>query len=255
MIRGMKDKEAYSGIRIDEKPFCVIRCDGRNFHALTERVGFKKPYDRRLIEALIESSITIFKEFPCVKVAFAFSDEVSFLLAKPYPFNGRVEKLDSIFASLLSSAFTCSLYSKLRVLEVVSFDARIVTLDNLDDILDYFAWRQMEAYRNFLNSYAYHAMRKRGLSPRRVAEALKGLKAKELIKVIKRSGVDIEKLPSWQSRGVLIFRRRYEKTGYDPMKRIQVKALRHRVDVCWDLPLFAKEGQDFLRRTIENSMY
>ena len=50
-------------------------------------------------------------------------------------------------------------------------------------------------------------------------------------------GINYDKLPSWQKRGVGIWKETYEKEGYDPIEQKTVKVLRTRLEVSYELPL------------------
>ena len=85
--------------------------------------------------------LDIFNQF-APKFIYAFSDEISILLDE-IPFSGRVEKMNSVFASLASSSFTYNLlndYSnefnldnlsdnERKIVFPISFDSRIVPVD------------------------------------------------------------------------------------------------------------------------------
>ena len=84
---------------------------------------------------------------------------------KEIPFSARVEKIDSVLASFVSSAFTIQLRENFDFREPIAFDARVIVLDSLKDVVYYFIWRQKEAWRNFLNAMAQWVLLQEGYDP------------------------------------------------------------------------------------------
>ena len=50
-------------------------------------------------------------------------------------------------------------------------------------------------------------------------------------------GIDYDQLPSWQKRGVGLWKEVYEKEGFDPISKTTVKAFRNRIAISENLPL------------------
>lgn len=227
-----KKKELYSNIRVSS-PYIAVRCDGRNFHKLTQYLGFKKPYDKRFAVMMVLSTLKVMDEVDAVKLAYLFSDEVNFIFKSPYPYNGRIEKLDSIIASILGGAFTALIHLFLNRMYIASFDARIIPLDDINEIISYLVWRQLTCFRNCLNSYAQYVLLKfEGLSRRKTAKMLEGVKGRDLIKIIERY-IDFNRVPLWHKRGILITYTEYVKLGYDPIRRRHIKCRRRKAIVLW----------------------
>ena len=151
-----------------------------------------------------------------------------------------MEKIDSVFAGFASSIFSGLLGNE------AAFDCRCIPVRK-NDITKYLVWRQAETFRDFNNAWARHALLKRGESPRSAAKMLSGLKAKELIALMKENKIDPDKLPLWQRRGILLYKEAYKKKGYDPIRKKSVIVTRHRVKVDWEPPAFnSKKGKKFL---------
>ncbi len=64
-------------------------------------------------------------------------------------FSRKTRKFVSILAGEASACFS------LRLGSVVSFDCRISQLPRIDDVVDYFRWRNEDAHRNALNGHCY----------------------------------------------------------------------------------------------------
>ncbi len=239
-----KNREIFSHLNVPEDSPVIIRVDGWNFRKIAEKIGLKRPYDDRLAKSLAEASSGLMKVGFPIAFAFTFSDEISFLLAPPLPWRGRIEKLITILASYISG------YLSKVFDEVLAFDGRIVFVRNEDEIVDYMRWRQSEAWRNALNSYALKALESQGLSRNDAVEVLKGKKVRELHELIFRNlGVNINSVPSWQRRGIMIrWIIKIKDSNFGPVQRRSVK-------IDWDIPLFStSEGRDYLLETISIGM-
>ena len=100
----MKDYEIYSTMKVPKNSNIIIRLDGRKFHSLAKALNLVKPYDENFYKIITNVCLDIFNQF-APKFIYAFSDEISILLDE-IPFSRRVEKINSVFASLASSSFT-----------------------------------------------------------------------------------------------------------------------------------------------------
>lgn len=202
----------YSEIRV--RPPFVIRADGRGFgKVLKER---DKPYDIVFARSIVDASHGVFKDSGLAPIlAYVFSDEIN-LLFMDAPFNGRVEKLDSVVAGFLSGALSLSLG------KAVSFDARVLPLSS-EEILEYLSSRQDEAWRNHVFSYGFYALISDGMNPEKAMDHLRGKKESEIHEMLFMRGTNLAKTPAWQRRGVLVYR------GWN--------------EICqnWDLPLFKSD--------------
>ena len=236
----MKRREIYADLRC--APPVIIRVDGRNFKNTLSRLDFEKPYDKRFASAMADSVELFFKKSGMSPVfAYTFSDEINFLFTDT-SFNERVEKLDSIIPSYISSALSILL----DLDEPISFDSRIVPL-NSDQIIEYLIWRQREAWRNCVSSYGYYTLRSEGLSESEAAAQMKGKKATDVHELLYGRGINLAKTHAWQRRGILVHKEEYEITGFDPVKNVETESLRTRVVQNWDVPIFnSDEGNAFL---------
>lgn len=97
-----------------------------------------------LARLMVKVSKDLFNEFAPVFI-YTFSDEISILLDN-IPFNGRIEKINSVVASFAASSFTYNLNKEIA--KPIAFDSRIIPIID-DDIYKYFKWRQDEAWRNW----------------------------------------------------------------------------------------------------------
>ncbi|WP_353619884.1 tRNA(His) guanylyltransferase Thg1 family protein [Methanobacterium sp. CWC-01] len=237
----MKECEIYSNLKIPCSSKVVIRADGRNFQRLAKELDLKKPYDKTFSTLMASVGVDVFQEFSPIMV-YTFSDEINILLGE-IPFAGRVEKIDSVFAGFISSSFTQKLMMKNldsdELSGPLSFDSRIIPLSS-EMVVKYFQERQSEAWRNCLNGYAYWTLRKEH-SYQKTVQILRKQKSKDLHDLLFKRGININEVPSWQRRGLGIYRRDVEVEGYNPLKEKKVVSIREKAFVDWELPLFDPE--------------
>jgi tRNA(His) guanylyltransferase len=205
--------EIYSQIKA--RPPLMVRADGRGFKKLLN--DRQKPYDLEFARSIIGSTVKIFdRSGLSPALAFVFSDEVNLLFMES-PFAGRVEKIDSVIASLLSSALSLDLG------RVVSMDCRVIPVCE-GEICEYLAQRQDETWRNHVFSYGFYMLVGDGWSREAAMNELRGKRESEIHELVFRHGTNLAKTPSWERRGALIYR----KNG--------------NITENWDLPLFRSEG-------------
>ncbi|MCK4475148.1 MAG: hypothetical protein KAU16_00280 [Methanophagales archaeon] len=238
-----RDREIYAEIKAI--PPLIVRADGRNFKRVLSESKFEKPYDERFARGVAKAVEIFFLNSSFdPKLAYIFSDEISFFF-EHVPFEGRIEKLDSVIAGFLASALSIVLGFK----EAIAFDARVIPVCKGEDVLEYLAQRQAEAWRNHINAYGYYGLREEGLSEKEAEKRLRGMKAGDVHEMLFRMGINLNETPKWQRRGILIAKQRYEKEGYDPKAEKKVTAARYKIVQLWDLPLFgSEEGRDLINR-------
>ena len=243
----MKERELFADLRVFP-PFAV-RIDGRGFRRALGIPGVEKPYDEKFAHAMADAAMSLFRESGLDPLfAFTFSDEVSFFFYE-IPYNNRIEKIDSIIPSYFSSALTIHFNLKAPV----AFDSRVILLGK-EDIYRYLVWRQAETWRNHVSSYGYYTLLKSGLSENEAAERLKNMKASDVHELVFRHGINLAETPAWQRCGILIYREKYEKTGYDPIKKTEVIALRTKIIQEWNTPIFKTEkGKKLITRLISEA--
>lgn len=228
-----------------ETPF-YLRLDGWRFRVLAEDVGAEKPFDERFAKCLVSSGRAIFERGFSPTLVYVFSDELNILFDGKAPFNGRIEKIDSVIPSLVSTAFSIKLQELFNKKVVAAFDSRVIVCPSDEKILEYLVWRQTNAWRNHNNAYAYWLFRKMGYKPSEIAKKLKGMKTEELHEILFKHGVNLAQTPSWQRRGILIHKKPYQKETKDQ------SVIRWKITENWDLPLFSsEEGTRLIRQILE----
>jgi len=236
--------EVFSKLQVPPETSFFVRLNGRRFQAVSEKLKTEKPFDKKFAKCLVASAKAIFQENLNPALVYVASDEVNVLFAYTAPFNGRVEKINSILAGTVSSAFSLRALKFFKKSLTVAFDSRIIIVPSSKNA-EYLTLRQLDAWRNHNNAYAYWLLRKLGHKPKDAAKILKGLKTQELHQLLFQHGVNLAKTPSWQRRGILIHRRPHQ-------RQVKTYAVtRWRIVENWNLPLFSsKEGKAYIQQVM-----
>ena len=210
----------------------VARIDGRGFTRLTKEAHqFERPFDERFRDYMVG---TVRHLIDCgFKVLYGYtqSDEISLLFAlDENTFGRKVRKYNSVLAGEASAKFSVLLG------DLAAFDCRLSQLPRLDDVVDYFRWRQEDAHRNALNGHCYWLLRDEGLSATEATNALKGKSGSEKNELLFSRGVNFNQFPAWQKHGSGLYWEMYEKQAVNPKTGEQVTAKRRRIKVDFDLP-------------------
>jgi tRNA(His) guanylyltransferase len=237
MTRKGDGREVYADLRV--RAPLVVRADGRGFGTLLKMA--KKPYDLDFARAMARAARAFVEESGLApSLAFTFSDEINLLFSEA-PFNGRLEKIDSVVAGTLSGHLSLSLE------KAVAMDARAIPLCP-GEINEYFAERQDEAWRNHVFSCGFYALIDDGLAPDQAMGQLRGMKEAEIHEMLFRRGTNLAKSPTWQRRGILIRREKDEGEGGEEIAGEETGRGRGKKIVeDWEPPLFrSEEGRSLL---------
>ncbi|MDO5826038.1 MAG: tRNA(His) guanylyltransferase Thg1 family protein [Methanosphaera sp.] len=237
----MKSYEIFSNLKVVKDMPIIIRLDGRYFSRYTKALEFKKPFDTRLRDIFIEVSKDLIRQFNA-RYIYTFSDEINMLL-EDIPFNGRIEKMDSVFASYATSSFNKQVYLNEELSEksiksdiLASFDSRVIMTPQ--NIANYFKWRQDEAWRNCINSYAQAVLNK-SHTPEQTAQILYKLNKKDLHDLLFENGINIAHVPQWQRRGIAVYKEKHEIKGVNPKDNTTTVSYRNKINVDMQLDLFS----------------
>lgn len=280
MNKNMKELEIYSNLKVSKSNPIIVRLDGRNFHTLSSDLKFKKPYDDHFTKAMSGVCSDIFKEFS-PKFIYSFSDEISILLNE-VPFNGRVEKINSVFASMASSSLTSRIQKEFnidndklfdidettadfekfkRIMGIkeknsndepliykkpISFDSRIIPISP-DEIHNYFKWRQDESWRNCINSYGIWAL-KNEYPPDVAASKLFGLSLNDIKEILDENGISFDEVDNWKKRGFAVYRNINTVKRYD--KKLDKEVVEKHKYVYRDFGLPKFDRQFFVQKDI-----
>lgn len=225
--------------------YLVARLDGNRFTRLTKEVcKFEAPFDVRFRDMMIETVKALMNYGFRVIYGYTESDEISLLFHPDEDTFGRkVRKYNSLLAGVASTAFTMQLGRQ------AIFDCRMAPFPTLERVQDYFQWRQEDAHRNSLNSHCYWLLRSLGKS---VAEATSMLSGKSVAfknELLFQNGINYDKLPEWQKRGVGVYWKTVEKQGFNPVSGQAETAVRRSLFVDDALPL-REEYSAFITRLL-----
>ena len=167
----------------------IIRLDGKAFHTFTR--GFAKPFDKRMIETMQETTLELCKSIQGCVFGYTQSDEITLILVDYNAidvsawYDYEVQKMCSVAASMATLYFNrifkrkvtefCNIHSKVMndpktygeelsnsVNELLKaynksielgafFDARCFNIP-ISDCCNMVLWRQKDATRNSINS-------------------------------------------------------------------------------------------------------
>lgn len=175
--------ESATRLLLPRKTYTIIRLDGKAFHSYTRNLP--RPFDPTLHEDLVAAATFLCEQVTGTLMAYVQSDEVSLLvtdLAKPGTqpwYGGNVQKIASVTASMLTAKFNASRNLGIDVGEPLAFfDSRVFTIPRADDVVDYFHWRYLDAWRNAVSSLASTYFSARDLHEKSVPTRLGMLREK-----------------------------------------------------------------------------
>lgn len=134
------------------RSYIVLRVDGKAFHTFTRKM--QKPFDDKLIEAMVKAGERTSKEMQGFKLGYHQSDEFTFVLTDTDSyesqvwFDGEIQKLCSVTASMFGAYFN----KEMGGTEAI-FDCRAFNVPK-EDVANVFIWRQRDWERNSLQMFA-----------------------------------------------------------------------------------------------------
>jgi len=253
--------------KLPRRSFTLIRIDGKAFHTYTK--GLKKPFDDGLMEDMDQTAVYLCKNIQGAKLAYVQSDEISLVLTDfddldtAAWFDGNIQKMASIAASLATAKFnqlrmTRSCMERnfnldpddLEKFKLAMFDARVFQIPYIEEVINYFVWRQQDATRNSVQAVAQYFYS---------YEELLGKKQNDLQEIIFQKGSNWNNYTSGEKRGRLIqkvekkyLRRGSEVTIIENEDEFNIKLSGLNVysrsvwEVNQETPIFSKE-KDYLK--------
>lgn len=205
-------------------PNCPVyaRIDGRAFHTLCK--GLKKPYSLAFIDTMQEVCRYLVEETGAI-LGYVQSDEISlgWVDYTKAPFEGRIQKLESVLASMASAKFVqyveasksgglhmndginqlwdrCNMY-------LPSFDCRIFNVPSMVELANAFLWRENDAIKNSITGMALNFFSHR---------QIQGKSGEEKIAMMEEKGYDFyNDTPPSFLRGTFYHRENYKKVLTD----------------------------------------
>ncbi len=175
LSKRMKSYELCYETKVPERSYIMIRLDGKNFSKYTKM--FEKPFDDTLSNVMDVATIELCSKLH-PKFAYTQSDEISLLFTTidnidaETPFEGKVQKLASISASILTSSFNVNMLKLISTFKYkpdelifkiqtgtleeikATFDARVFVIPDYREVSNYFVWRQQDCTRNSVSMAA-----------------------------------------------------------------------------------------------------
>ena len=217
----------------------VVRLDGHCFSTYTK--GFDRPYDLRIHRAMVGTATDLLEHFGA-STSYTESDEISLLFTPEteeersrLPFNGRVQKLVSVFAGYASARFNrhmlrenfdesvkgqAALRAKVEN-SAAHFDARVFSLPSVERLVAYMRWRAvLDCKRNSVSMLAQAHF---------PANELEKVDAATCIRMLQeRKGVRWEETPPFFRHGTYVKKEEFRKEGFNPITKQAVVATRTR---------------------------
>lgn len=201
----MKGYESVTKTRVMPRSPVIIRIDGKAFHTFTKH--FKhidpseqtSPFGTIMHNAMVETSRQLIMGIQNSKIAYVQSDEISILLndwtslETEQWFNGGVQKIVSVAASIATAAFNKALAS--YDLPYACFDARVFNLPK-EEVTNYFIWRQQDASRNSVQMLGHYYFSQKEMHCKTNPQT------QDMLMLLK--GVNWNDLDTWKKRGACI---------------------------------------------------
>jgi tRNA(His) guanylyltransferase len=181
--------------------YMIARIDGRNFTKLTkETYKFEAPFDVKFRDLMVETTKHLMKCGFNVIYGYTESDEISLLFhLEETLFSRKHRKYNSILAGEASAKFSTLLNG------IGVFDCRIIELPNTELVIDYFRWRNEDAFRNALNSHCYWKLRNEKMTKTEATKRSQNLSVAQKNELLFQYGINFNDLPSWQKRGIGLY--------------------------------------------------
>jgi tRNA(His) 5'-end guanylyltransferase len=245
----MKRYEAQGELTLPIRMPIIIRLDGNSFSKLTKEHNFKKPFDEDFRCAMEMAMREVF-EYSCGLIGYCQSDEITILLYNKEDefLANRVSKICSLLASKATIGFNKYFLEKNNKYMEACFDCRAFVVPD-DEVNNVFLWRQKDAWKNAIYSYAYYElMNKKGYTQKTVTTYLKGKSLEQKQEIIfNELGFNINNLETKYKRGFCITKKDIE-VPVSGLSDIAKKYLigkefitRSKVVIDLEIPLFSKD--------------
>ncbi len=164
----MIELRSSTDVTLPTKKYVMVMIDGRSFSHIVKN-KYEKPFDDRFIEIMNEVAIYVCKNVQCCKLAYAQSDEITFVLTDFENenacafFGNRLTKILSIIPSMATAKYnqlviadriafgwqnSQSIKNTILDTKLAEFDCKAWSVDNLNDVYSYYLWRQLDCIRN-----------------------------------------------------------------------------------------------------------
>ena len=161
-------------ISLPRRSNVIIRVDGKAFHTFTK--GLKRPYDEGLSEDMDATMKYLCENIQGAKMGYVQSDEISIWLTDYDDiktdawFDYNIQKMCSIATALATAKFNQLRMQRrcwdgddldgildsdeIATHKLAMFDARVFVIPGINEVANYFIWRQQDATRNSISMAA-----------------------------------------------------------------------------------------------------
>lgn len=188
----------------------IARMDGRGFSRWT--AGLERPFDIGLTNVMTKTTKDLV-EATNARIGYTQSDEITLVflvedIAQSMMFDGKVQKLCSILASLTTSRFIVNCLNvggelAARVSRAPHFDTRVFQVPTKAEAANAVLWRERDAAKNAVSMAA------RSFYPHK---ELQGKNSSEMQEMIFAKGMNFNDYPSSFKRGSFVQARTKETT-------------------------------------------
>jgi len=172
----------------------IARLIGRKFDQILDGDGFEKPFDPRFGKAMLKTLSHLCTVLGCT-FGYAERAELSlFAIAA----GGDARRL------LMRIGGEASAKLSLLLGQVVTFDAHLFELPDVEAANEYFRWRQEESNAVAIDRYCVHVLAGSGADSTAVPRILDGLGDEEKVELLRQNALEFSQVPSWQRRGATV---------------------------------------------------
>lgn len=210
--------EQHRDVRVTGNGPVCLRLDGRSFHSFTR--AYVHPFDVRIENAMDAACVALLKSDIGVELAYVQSDEITIVIPRDrVPFDGRIEKLLSVPASICAVGFAMSIVDAGAPMPTLpSFDARLLTAADETDVHGILIERQQDALKNAVSMLAHWTLlEQERLTPKAAHFKLLPLDMRERIELCAQMGVPFHLLASGRKLGRVHTYQLIRRRGFNPI--------------------------------------
>lgn len=255
----MKEYEKCGELVLPQNLPIIVRLDGNSFSKLTKRLKFKKPFDNNFREAMESAMQSVF-EYSGAKIGYCQSDEITLLINNPLGqkfLSNRVSKICSLLASAATNGFNKYFINAQNIFPEASFDCRVFVIPE-KEVNNVFLWRQKDAWKNAVYSYAFFELQKqKNISNRKATSRLKGMSLAQKQELIYNElNFNINNLATMYKRGFCILRKKVNvpvsELSAESQKYLKNQEFiqRNKIVFDYEIPIFSKD-HDYIEKHIK----
>lgn len=208
----MKRYETTTQLNLLRRTPVIIRIDGKAFHTFTKCLKHyddslqHSPYSQKMYQVMSATCQVLFSNVQNAQFVYSQSDEISIFLKdwtrleSQQWFDGNVQKITSVSASIATAAFNFAFDRYVRHPEspydLAFFDARVYNVPEAE-VVNYFIWRQQDASRNSVQMWGRHFFSHKQLHEKNNSEIQDMM--------MFHHGVNWNDVPTWQKRGFAVY--------------------------------------------------